>query len=318
MGADPSRARISPWRKELPEPNGRAIGLDLLEVFAEGLDHPEGIAISPDQTIYVGGEEGQVYAVDATGDPRVIANLRDHPAGAGVTGFVLGIAADAADRLYVCDEGSAKLFRVDPADGAVQVASAGLEGRPMRCPNWPAFDAEGNLYVSDSGGWGTGDGLIWVLRPGGRTEVWCEEAHDFPNGLALTPDGGTLFCVESVPGRIVEIPIHEDGSPGPRRVLCELGPAVVPDGVAIADDGALIVACYRPDVIYRWHPDDGLDVLAADPQGTVLAAPTNVAFQGAERDLLVVPNLAGRHLVRGRLGVRGVRLSRPAAERVDG
>ena len=49
-------------------------------------------------------------------------------------------------------------------------------------------------------------------------------------------------------------------------MLCELG-LTVPDGVAITDDGGLIIPCYRPDVIYRWHIDDGLTVIAADPPG---------------------------------------------------
>ncbi len=32
------------------------VGLDRIETFAAGLDHPEGIAITPEGRIYVGGE----------------------------------------------------------------------------------------------------------------------------------------------------------------------------------------------------------------------------------------------------------------------
>jgi gluconolactonase len=280
--------------------------LDDLEMFAQGLDHPEGIALASDGTIFVGGEAGQIYAIEDD-SPREVANTG---------GFVLGLAADGEGRLYACDEARRAVLRVDPARGDVEVFASGLDGREMRCPNWPAFDAHGNLYVSDSGGWDAADGLIWVIRPGGQLEVFTEQSANFPNGLAVAPDGSRIYAVESTPGRIVEIPIDDDGSAGGRRVLCELG-MVVPDGIAVADDGSLVVACYRPDAIYRWSESDGLDLLAADPQGTVLCAPTNVAFTGEDLGMLVVPNLHAWHLVRGRLGVRGTPLPRPSAELLE-
>jgi sugar lactone lactonase YvrE len=283
------------------------VGLEPLEMFANGLDHSEGIAVLPDGTIYVGGEAGQIYRVGADDTPREVANTG---------GFVLGLAADAEGRLYACDQIAGGVLRVDPATGDVAPYSKGTAERPMRVPNWGAFDGHGNYYLSDSGDWQGANGLVWVVRPGGRAEVWSEEPHDFPNGLAVAPDGSRLYLVESTPGRIVEIPIDVDGSAGPRRVLCELGLAV-PDGVAVADDGSLIVACYRPDTIYRWSPGDGLDVLASDPQGVMLAAPTNVAFAGDDLDLLVVPNLGRWHLTRGHTGVRGTPLFRPTADQLE-
>ena len=84
--------------------------------------------------------------------------------------------------------------------------------------------------------------------------------------------------------------------------------------MAITDDGGLIISCYRPDVIYRWHVDDGLTVIAADPRGTTIVAPTNVVFADHDHSLLVVPNLGRWHLSRGRFGVRGVPLHYPTIE----
>lgn len=283
------------------------IGLEQLETFANGLDHAEGIAVTPDGTIYVGGEAGQIYRVDGDSFEEV----------ANTGGFVLGLAADADGRLYACDQIARGVLRIDPRSGEIDEFSTGNGERRMRVPNWGAFDGDGNYYVSDSGNWGRADGWIWVVRPGRRAEVWTEESADFPNGLAVAPDGSRIYVVESNPGRIVEVPINSDGSAGPRNVLCELG-LVVPDGVAVADDASLIVACYRPDVIYRWHPDKGLGVLACDPQGVVIAAPTNVAFTGEDLDVLVVPNLGRWHLTRGRTGVRGTPLFYPTAEQLEG
>jgi len=285
------------------------VGLDRLEVFANGLDHAEGIAILEDGTIYVGGEAGQVYRVEEDGSFEEVGNTG---------GFSLGLAADAEGSIYVCDNVRKAVVKVDPASGDVEVFSSGLPERPMAVPNWGAFDGDGNYYVSDSGDWLASNGFVWVVRPGRRAEVWSEESVNFPNGLAVAPDGSRLFVVESAPtAAIVEIPIGPDGSAGPRRVLCDLGLAV-PDGIAVGSDGSLIVACYRPDVIYRWHPSDGLEILAGDPQGVVLAAPTNVAFRGDGLGQMIVPNLGRWHLTRGELGVSGTPLFYPSSSQLEG
>jgi gluconolactonase len=284
------------------------VGLDRIETFAEGLDHPEGITITPDGRIFVGGEAGQIYRVEDDDTVTEVANTG---------GFILGIAADAAGRIYAADNAHKCVWRVVPESGSHELYAKGPPDRPFKVPNWGAFDTAGNLYLTDSGGWGEANGLIWRIRPGGQAEVWTESAVDFPNGCAVPPDGGCLFYVESLPGRICRIDISADGSAAERIVLCELG-LPVPDGVAIADDGALVIACYRPDVVYRWHPDDGLSVIAADPRGTAIAAPTNVVFAGDDRSLLVVPNLGRWHLSRGRFGIRGVPLHYPTVEQLGG
>lgn len=177
-------------------------------------------------------------------------------------------------------------------------------------PNFGCFDGEGNYYFTDSGQWGAQLGSIWVVRPGAPAQVWTEEAKAFPNGCAIAPDGSRLFVVESYPSAIVEVPIEPDGSAGPRRVLQELG-TIVPDGVAVTAEGALVVPCYRPDAILTWSSQAGLSVLASDPRGTVLAAPTNVVFTGPDLGTLVVPNLGRWHLTRGALGIHGTQLPYP-------
>ena len=57
------------------------------------------------------------------------------------------------------------------------------------------------------------------------------------------------------------------------------------------DDGGVLVSCYRPDRILHLDARRQLEIVAEDPQGTLLAAPTNVVFAGPSLDRLVSANL---------------------------
>ena len=285
------------------------VPIDQLEVFAAGLDHSEGIAMTPDGTVYVGGEAGQLYRINA--DDSFEEILR-------TDGLMLGLAADADGRIYGCDGGKVCVWRIDPAARTMEVFCEGTAERKLTCPNWGAFGPDGTYYFTDSGGWKEREGSVWVVRPGGQAAVWTEESVDFPNGCAVSPDGSRLFVLESTPGVLVEYPINADGSAGARSVVVEL-PGAVPDGVAVTTDGSLVISCYRPDIIYRYRADLGLQVLAEDPEGVAIAAPTNVAFTGADLKTMTVPNIGRWHLTRfSHPELQGVPLNYPTREQLGG
>ena len=113
--------------------------------------------------------------------------------------------------------------------------------------------------------------------------------------------------------RYTAIEIEPDGSAGDVRTVVEL-PCTVPDGVAFDTDGKLYIACYRPDRIYRYTTSGQLEALADDFEGTIIAAPTNIAFCGAERDILLSANLGRWHITRYETGTRGLSLHYPELE----
>lgn len=271
-------------------------------LWADGLDHPEGVAAGPDGRTYAGGEAGQIYAIADDGSSAVIAETG---------GFALGLALDAQGRIYVCDLGQKAVLRVDPASGSRDVYSSGSADVPMRTPNYPAFDAAGNLYVTDSGDWQAANGLVYRIAPGGQTEVWSRSVTEFPNGCCMSSDGKALYVVESNRPGVSRIAIRPDGSAGETDVILSLPPTDVPDGVAVASDGSLIVSCYRPDRIYRLTADAHLEILGDDPFGVMLSAPTNIAFVGPQRDKLAVSSLGRYHLLLGDIGVAGLALHFP-------
>ena len=273
-----------------------------VSVLVDGLDHPEGIAWGLDGYAYAGGEAGQLYRIDI--ERREVTQF------ANTGGFVLGIALDANNNLYACDVRNGAVMKVTPG-GAVSAYSKGTADEQFTTPNYPAFDGEGNLYVCDSGEWKAGDGLIYRIRTGGDTEVWDRSLKEFPNGLCLGPDGKHLYVAMSLnPPRVDRIKIEADGNAGLIETVVEL-PMTVPDGVAFDTDGNLYVSMYRPDVIYRRTPSGQLDVLAEDFEGTLIAAPTNIAFCGRNRDVLLSANIGRWHITRYEVGATGHPLSYP-------
>jgi len=276
-------------------------GLDAFRSLADGLDHPEGVAVGPDGTVYAGGEAGQIYRLADDGTLTVVAHTG---------GFLLGLAVDGDGLVYACDIRRREVVVADPTTGAVDSYSGGPAGAPFRNPNWPVFDAAGNLYVTDSGGWKDDDGRIIVVRPGGETSVWTSDLPRFPNGACLTASGDALLVIESLLPGVSRIPIRADGTPGTAEVICRL-PGSVPDGLAADESDGFYVACYRPDRIYYVDASGHVEVFAEDPEGTVLAAPTNLVFCGPRRTTLVVGSLGRWHLAACEVDTPGVALRYP-------
>lgn len=276
-----------------------------LQEYASGLDHSEGICQAPNQKIYVGGELGQIYEIGNDRIPKIVASTG---------GFSLGLAADAHNRIYVCDHAKHCVWRMNE-DYSLEVFSDGISSRPMRVPNWGCFDNLGNYYVSDSGGWGEFDGLIWKVS-GGKAEEWSLDSRNFPNGMALSRDCKTLYVLETYPPALVAIPILQNGQAGERKVIVEL-PGTVPDGIAITNDDRFIIACYRPDAIYVVDQKGSIVTLAEDEKGTALSAPTNVAFIGPNLDTMIVPNLGRWHITQFQYkDIKGIPLNYPSKQEI--
>lgn len=61
---------------------------------------------------------------------------------------------------------------------------------------------------------------------------------DFPNGMAITPDRGTLIVAESTGRRLTAFSIGDDGELSERRIFAE-GLDGPPDGIALDADGGV-------------------------------------------------------------------------------
>lgn len=269
-----------------------------VKTIAEGMDHPECLAFHPDGTGYAGGEAGQLYRFDLDGAVAEVANT-----GGGIGGLCL----DGTGAVFECNYGLSRVHRVG-TDGTVTVVSEGGPELSARLPNFPVFDGQGHLFFSDSGDFYKANGRIFRVRPGGATEAVVAGGLQFPNGMAVSPDGKWLYVIQSSASNILRYPLA-NGELGDPEIYITL-PGTVPDGLAFSEHDHLYVACYTPDMIYRITPDRVADTLVFDPYADRLNRPTNVAF-APNRTLLCFANLGGGGIHAVDVGEKGVPLHYP-------
>ncbi len=263
-----------------------------VEILVEGLDHPEGVCWDPAAgVIWAGGEDGQLYRIDP--DARIVELAALAP------GFVLGLAVDARGRVAACCSSDGSLCVLD-GDRVRRVATG------LGLPNYPAFAPDGTVWLADSGHWKRNDGRVLRIAPDGHVEVFSTALPHFPNGCAVSEDGRWIWLVESFEPTVNRLHLGT----GEVEEVTRL-PGTVPDGVAFTADGGVLVSCYRPDRIVYIDRDAGVEIVAEDPQGTLLSAPTNVCFMGERLDRLVSANLGRWHLTLIDADLTGVPLHYP-------
>jgi len=269
--------------------------LDKCEIFAEGLDHAECVVAHPDGSIWAGGEAGQIYRIPPEGGKVDLVAETD--------GFILGLAfSPGAEWLAICDLQNKCVWRLDLDSMAMKLFAKGVAEHDFNIPNYPVFDAMGNLYVSESGEFRSVNGKILKFDVLGNGHVWHAGPFNFANGLAIYDS--YLYVVSSFMPGVERIKIENSGSPGEREVFCTL-PETVPDGIAFDSEGSLYVSCYAPNRIYKILQDRTCSVLVNDWEAHMLSNPTNIAFGGDNFDQLFTSNLGRWHITKIDIGTKG-------------
>jgi len=274
-----------------------------------GVDHNESISVGPQGEAYTTGfNTCRVFRLDlATNTAVSFASTAPRR--------VLGQVVDADGNLYCAEPDSpgSRIVKITP-DGKLSVYSKGPAPDGFMSANTPVFDRSGNMYISDTGSWSkTIDGHIYRIPPaGGDAEVWCAQAIDTPNGIAIDPEETFIYYVETWGNSISRIEINKDGSSGRIERVLHM-PGHVPDGIAFDESGRMWIACHRPDKICVFDISTRrLETFAEDWQGEALRGPCHVAFAGANREILLASSLDRATVQRfDHPGVRGVRLNNP-------
>jgi gluconolactonase len=276
--------------KEAGYPVDMILDKSVARVFYEGmltdpqLDHPEGVAVHRDGSVWCGGERGQIYRISADGSSM------EQVASTG--GYCLGMAFDKDDNLYVCDLKHQAVMKVDVKSDTTDKFATDADDRGLKIPNFPVFDDAGRLYVSDSHAFKEPGPGIFRFDPDGKGELWYAEPINFANGLALSLDGRYLYVSETFGNTVSRISIKEDGTAGAREEVASL-PGALPDGLAFDVDGNLYIACYEPSQVLHMAPDGAVARLIGDEEAHLFCHPTNLAFRDGT---LFTTNLGRCHI----------------------
>jgi len=163
-----------------------------------------------------------VHTVTLCGSLTTVALPGHAPSGLGFRpdGTLLIVSTEA--RQLLCYDGDV----VTPVADLAELAPADLGDM--------VIDDAGRAYVGSQAREG---GVIIRVDPDHAATV-VADGLDFPNGMVITPDGGTLIAAESVGRRLTAFTIDADGGLSECRVFAD-GLDGPPDGIALDAEGGV-------------------------------------------------------------------------------
>ena len=304
--------------------------------IATGLQFPEGpIAMDDGSVLLVEIARGTLSRVLPDGRVQVVAELGGGPNGAA-------IGPDGA--VYVCNNGGfrwgteidgtfrpigqaenysgGRIERVDLNTGRFERLYDTVDGLGLRGPNDIVFDAHGGFYFTDLGKVRDTEidrGGVFYGQPDGRLAHVIARPVMTPNGIALSPDGSTLYYAETEGARVwafdIAAPgqVRKDGWPSPHggRML-----AASPgghwqrfDSMAVDALGNLCVATLMHGGISIVSPDGSMTSHVPLPDRFTI----NLCFGGKDRrTAFVTLSGSGRLVAIDDWPVPGLALNFPA------
>lgn len=151
---------------------------------------------------------------------------------------------DLEGRLVATELGELQVTATNP-DGSVDVLASDFEGTQFVGPNGVAVRSDGTVYFTDFalGVESAFDfrGVFAIAPSGAITAAHRYPADGAPNGIALSPDEGTLYIGNTFGAAIDLYDVAPDGSLSaePRQTITTKG---VPDGICVDDAGNIFVA----------------------------------------------------------------------------
>lgn len=242
----------------------------------------EGPAVAPDGSIYFsdilrGQNHGRILRFDPT--TQTIETFAENSFKSnglifGPDGFLY--AAEGADY------GGRRISRWNVETKERSLVVDAIDGKRFNSPNDICVDADGNLYFTDPRYIGhepreLDHRAVYRATPEGKVRE-ITRAVTKPNGIALSPDGATLYVAETnnggdgLPGvepgnrgpmRIYAFPLDGNGLVAGRpRLFHDFGPQFGCDGMTVDEDGNLYLTVREPS-----RPG----VLVLNPEGEEIA-----------------------------------------------
>ena len=262
-----------------------------LDRVAAGLTFAEGPAWSPMGFLVFSDIPENKLLQFRAGEPT--STFRENSNGANGNRF------DAQGRLYTCESHSRRVTRTDKK-GKVEVIAERWQGKRLNAPNDVAIRKEGDVYFTDPAFGNQQDtreldffGVYHVSRKG-ELEV-IAKPKGRPNGIALAPDGRTLYVSNSDERNVRAYNLDKSGAASDERTLIS-GIDGVPDGICVDEKGNLYVAAKGIEVF----TSEGKQIGTIEIQET----PSNCSFGDPDLGSLYIT--ARTSVYRARLNVKGI------------
>jgi gluconolactonase len=209
-----------------------------------------------------------------------------------------GNAIDKMGRLVTCEGKSRVVVRSPATKGAPKetpaLASA-FGGLPFNSPNDVIVRSDGNIYFTDPDYGADPDAAaprqpgqsVFRINPAGMiTKV--KQFTSEPNGIAISPDGNTLYVADTTANVINYWSLAADGTATEKGKFADVNGG---DGIAVDDAGNLYVAAETGIEVFD-NTGTGLGTI------TVPEQPSNCTFGGTDRKTLYITARTGLYKIK--------------------
>ena len=220
-------------------------------------------------------------------------------------GWPNGLKIHKDGRIFIADYKHGIMI-LDPVNGKIKpyLVRANLER--FKAINDLFFAQNGDLYFTDQGLTGLHDpsGRVFRLKEDGSVQCLIANAPS-PNGLVMNLDESALYVAVTRGNAIWRLPLMADGSTSKVGIFIQLSGGGGPDGIALNQDGGLVVAHIGLGAIwifdkmgqplYRIQSNKGLHT-------------TNIAYGGENnKDLFITESETGS-ILKAKLDISGKKM----------
>lgn len=243
------------------------------QLLASGYGLVEGPTVAPDGSLYFSDVlGGGVYGLRLTGEVATVVPKRR-----GVGGLALhadgGLVMSGRDIIHVRDGETRTLCSIEGVAGWNDLCTDSAGRVYAGALRFAVFDRDASPEP----------GELWRIdAPDDATALYGDVMH--ANGVALSPDDRTVYHSDTRSKAVIVHDLPPDGRAERRRTIdtSEFGE---PDGLAVDESGAILVAILGGFGVGRFTPDGRLDRRLEVPATVV----TSLCFGGNDgRDLFVV------------------------------
>lgn len=202
-------------------------------VLVDGLSFPEAPRWRAGRLWFSDFYTHRVLACDLDGTTEQITEVPQQPSGLGWLPDGSMLVVSMLDR---------RVMRYSGGDLDLYADITELASGPA---NDMVVDSAGRAYVGNMGYDRRGGetprlASLACVQTDGRVTL-AAEGLTFPNGMAITDDGGRLIVAETFAHRLTAFDIHPNGTLSNRQLFADLADAA-PDGICLDAEGAVWVA----------------------------------------------------------------------------